>query len=102
MSFYPEELKTSFRVRNTCSESYIVHWLMAHQIVPDQRICIWNSRLIDEKSYERTRKKVHFDNVVMDLIRSEDGDLAVCGRRVQGCGKCKMPLFYLYKLNEYE
>ncbi len=99
----------SLRVSGTLVQSYIVckrqTWLMAHQIVPDQEnMYLEIGRLIDEKSYERTRKKVHFDNVVMDLIRSEDGDLVVgeVKKSSRGVESAKMQLlFYLYKLNEY-
>lgn len=80
-------------------------WLMAHQIVPDQEHpYLEMGRLIDEKSYGRARKKVHLDNVVLDLIRSEEGDLVVgeIKKSSKGVESAKMQLaFYLYKLKEY-
>lgn len=69
-------------VTGTLVQGYMIckrqTWLMAHQIVPDQEHSYLEiGRLIDEKSYDRSRKKVHFDNVVLDLVRSEEGDLVV-------------------------
>ncbi len=101
--------KVSQLVTGTLVQGFIIckrqTWLMAHQIVPDQEHSYLEiGRLIDEKSYDRSRKKVHLDNVVLDLVRSEEGDLVVgeIKKSSKGAESAKMQLaFYLYKLKEY-
>jgi CRISPR-associated exonuclease Cas4 len=77
---------------------------MAHQIIPDQdHPYIEIGRLIDEESYDRDRKKINFENVVLDLVRSSEGDIIVgevkkSSRAEEGA---RMQLaFYLYKLKQ--
>lgn len=79
-------------------------WLMAHQIIPDQEHpYIEIGRFIDEESYERDRKKINFENVVIDLIRSEGEDLVVGevkkSSRAEDSARLQLA-FYLFKLKE--
>ncbi|MGI6486294.1 MAG: CRISPR-associated protein Cas4 [Tepidanaerobacteraceae bacterium] len=79
-------------------------WLMAHQIIPDQEHqYIELGRLIDEESYPREKKKIHFENVVLDLIKSDDGDIIVGevkkSSRAQNSARMQLA-FYLYKLKQ--
>ncbi|MDI3535043.1 MAG: CRISPR-associated exonuclease Cas4 [Thermosediminibacterales bacterium] len=79
-------------------------WLMAHQIIPDQEHpFIEIGRLIDEESYGRDKKKVNFENIVLDLIRSNDEDLLVGevkkSSRAEESARMQLA-FYLYKLKQ--
>ncbi|KXG76758.1 hypothetical protein AN618_14430 [Fervidicola ferrireducens] len=79
-------------------------WLMAHQIIPDQENpYIEIGRLIDEESYERDRKKINFENVVIDLVRSDGEDIVVGevkkSSRAEESARLQLA-FYLYKLKE--
>lgn len=79
-------------------------WLMAHQIIPDQdHPYIEMGRLIDEESYDRDKKKINFENVVLDLVRSDEGDIIVgeVKKSSKAQESARMQLaFYLYKLKE--
>jgi len=79
-------------------------WLMAHQIIPDQEHqYIELGRLIDEESYPREKKKINFENVVLDLIKSDDGDIIVgeVKKSSKAQDSARMQLaFYLYKLKQ--
>lgn len=96
-------------VTGTLVQSYTIcsrqTWLMAHQIIPDQdHSYLEIGRLIDEKSYDWARKKVHLENVVLDLVRSEEGDLVVgeIKKSSRGLESARLQLaFYLYKLRKY-
>ncbi len=79
-------------------------WLMAHQIVPDQENqYIEIGRLIDEESYSREKKKVHLENVVLDFVTSDDGDVIVGevkkSSRAQDSARMQLA-FYLQKLKQ--
>lgn len=95
-------------VTGTLIQSYNIckrqTWLMAHQIIPDQdHPYIEMGRLIDEESYDRDKKKINFENVVLDLIRSDEGDMIVGEVKKSSKAKdsARMQLaFYLYKLKE--
>ena len=77
-------------------------WLMAHQIIPDQENqFIEIGRLIDEESYDRDKKKINYENVVLDLVKTNEGDLVVGEVKKSSRAKesARMQLaFYLYKL----
>lgn len=79
-------------------------WLMAHQIIPDQEHqYIEIGRLIDEKSYDREKKKINLENVVLDLVKSEDGDIIVGEVKKSSKAEKSARLqltFYLYKLKQ--
>lgn len=79
-------------------------WLMAHQIVPDQdHPYIEMGRIIDDISYGRDRKKLNFENVIIDLVRNEKDNLLI--GEVKKSSKAEKSarmqlLFYLYKLKQ--
>lgn len=79
-------------------------WLMSRQLVPDQENpFIEIGRLIDNESFSRERKKIHFDNVVIDIVKKGDGELVV-GEVKKSSKAYKSALmqlaFYLYKLKK--
>lgn len=79
-------------------------WLMAHQIIPDQEHpYLEMGRLIDDISYDRDRKKLNFENVVIDLVRNDNGNLLVGevkkSSKAEKSAKMQL-LFYLYKLKQ--
>ncbi|SNX53626.1 CRISPR-associated protein Cas4 [Thermoanaerobacterium sp. RBIITD] len=79
-------------------------WLMAHQIIPDQEHpYIEMGRIIDDISYDRDRKKLNFENVVIDLVRNDKDNLLI--GEVKKSSKAEKSarmqlLFYLYKLKK--
>jgi CRISPR-associated exonuclease Cas4 len=77
-------------------------WLMAHKIVPDQdNKYIEIGRLIDDNSYGREKKKIHFDNMEIDVIKKEGNQLIVgeIKKTSKALGSAKLQLgFYLYQL----
>ncbi|HHV73338.1 MAG TPA: CRISPR-associated protein Cas4 [Thermoanaerobacterium sp.] len=79
-------------------------WLMAHQIIPDQEHpYIEMGRLIDDISYDRDRKKINFENVVIDLVRNDNGNLLVgeVKKSSKTVDSARLQLlFYLYKLKQ--
>ncbi|WP_072969602.1 CRISPR-associated protein Cas4 [Thermoanaerobacter uzonensis] len=97
-----------FEVTGALMQSYTICkrqvWLMAHQIVPDQEHpYIEIGRLIDENSYQRDRKKIHFENVVLDLVRMEKDNILIgeVKKSSKAAESAKMQLlFYLYKLKQ--
>ncbi len=79
-------------------------WLMSRQIIPDQNNpYIEIGRLIDSESYSRERKKVHFDNVVIDVVKKDGEELLVgeVKKSSRALESARLQLaFYLYKLKE--
>ncbi|MDI6618633.1 MAG: CRISPR-associated protein Cas4 [Clostridiales bacterium] len=79
-------------------------WLMAHQIIPDQdHPYIEIGRIIDNTSYDRERKKLNFDNVVIDLVKNDKDNFLI--GEVKKSSKAEKSarmqlLFYLYKLKQ--
>ncbi len=77
---------------------------MSRQLVPDQdNPYIEIGRLIDQQSYRRERRKLHFDNVVIDLVKRSDGEWVVgeVKKSSKAWQSARMQLaFYLYKLRE--
>jgi len=96
------------RITGTLIQCYCICprqlWLMSRQLVPDQdNPYIEIGRLIDHESYSRERKKLHFDNVVIDLVKRSDGELVVgeIKKSSKAWQSARMQLaFYLYKLKE--
>jgi len=95
-------------ITGTLIQSYSIckrqTWLMAHQIIPDQEHqYIEIGRLIDEESYGREKKKINLENVVLDLIKSDDGDIIVGevkkSSRAQDSARMQLA-FYLQKLKK--
>lgn len=79
-------------------------WLMAHQIIPDQEHqYIELGRLIDEESYNRDKRKIHFENIAIDLVRTEDGNIVVGevkkSSKAEKSAKLQLA-FYLYRLKQ--
>jgi len=79
-------------------------WLMAHQIIPDQEHpYIEIGRLLDQETYSRDKKKINFENVVLDIIRSDEGDIVVGevkkSSKAQESARLQLA-FYLYKLKQ--
>jgi CRISPR-associated exonuclease Cas4 len=69
-------------VSGTLVQSYSICqrqlWLMAHQITPDQdNSYLEIGRFLDSESYDRDKKKIHFENVVLDLVQTKQGSLVV-------------------------
>jgi len=79
-------------------------WLMGHQITPDQdNSYLEIGRFLDAESYDRDKKKIHFENVVLDLIQTKQGSLVVGeikkSSRAEESARLQL-LFYLYRLRE--
>jgi CRISPR-associated exonuclease Cas4 len=53
-------------------------WYMAHQITPDQDNPFLDlGRLVEEESYQEEKKKFLIGDVLIDIVRSEEGKLIV-------------------------
>ncbi|QSZ27551.1 CRISPR-associated protein Cas4 [Aceticella autotrophica] len=96
------------KVTGTLMQSYTICkrqvWLMAHQIIPDQEHpFIEMGRIIDDNSYDRDKKKLHFENVVIDLVRSDKDNFLVGevkkSSKAEKSAKMQL-LFYLYRLKQ--
>jgi len=79
-------------------------WLMAHQIIPDQEHpYIETGRIVDQETYIRDKKKISFENVVLDIIRSDEGNIVVGevkkSSRAQESARLQLA-FYLYRLKQ--
>lgn len=95
-------------ITGTIVESFLIckrqAWLMAHQIIPDQDDSYLElGRLIDETSYLDERKKINLENMVIDLIKTEDKTLLIGeikkSSKAQESAKLQL-IFYLFKLEE--
>lgn len=79
-------------------------WLMARKIIPDQENkYIELGRTIDENSYERDKKKILLDNIELDLIRSDEGDVVIgeIKKSSKALSSAKLQLgYYLYRLKQ--
>lgn len=79
-------------------------WLMSRQIVPDQdHPFIEMGRLIDSESYDRDRKKIELEDMIIDLIKTERGNILVGeikkSSKAEESAKIQLA-FYLYRLKE--
>jgi len=90
---------------NLINAYYICHrklWLFAHKISPTQdNTNIAIGKLIANESYNREKKEIQFDNVKIDFIKKENGNIIIS--EVKKSSKCKKAakmqlLYYLYKL----
>jgi len=89
-------------------QSYVICkrqvWLMAHKLVPDQENkYIELGRAIDENSYERDKKKILLDNIELDLIRSDEGDVVIgeIKKSSKALSSARLQLgYYLYRLKQ--
>lgn len=53
-------------------------WLMSRQLEPNQdNPFIELGRFILEESYKREKKEIHLENMVIDLLKTEDGEIIV-------------------------
>ncbi|MFO7295140.1 MAG: CRISPR-associated protein Cas4 [Clostridia bacterium] len=95
-------------ITGTLVQSYYIckrqTWLMAHQIIPDQEHpYIEIGRMVDQETYSRDKKKINFENVVLDIIRSDEGDIVVGevkkSSKAQESARLQLA-FYLYKLKQ--
>jgi CRISPR-associated exonuclease Cas4 len=79
-------------------------WLMSRQIIPEQdHPFIEMGRLIDEDSFQREKKKIRYENLVLDFVKSE-GEEMVIGEvkkssRAEKSARLQL-LFYLYRLEQ--
>jgi CRISPR-associated exonuclease Cas4 len=60
---------------------YICHrevWLMSRQLIPwQENPFIEIGRIISEESYSRERKEVRVENIVIDLLKTDDGEIVI-------------------------
>ena len=79
-------------------------WLMAHKIIPDQdNVFIELGRTIDENSYDRDKKKILLENIELDLIRSDDGEIVIgeVKKSSKALPSARLQLgYYLYRLKQ--
>jgi CRISPR-associated exonuclease Cas4 len=81
-------------------------WLMAHQVTPDQdHPYLEIGRLIDEESFTEEKKKISLENMLIDLIKTENKTLIIGeikkSSKAQDMAKLQLA-FYLYSLkNNY-
>ena len=92
---------------NLVNAYYICHrklWLFAHEINPStSNPYLEIGRLIGENSYEREKKEILMENIKIDLIKKESGNIVVAEvkKSSKGLKAAKMQLlFYLYKLRQ--
>ena len=92
---------------NLVNAYYICHrklWLFAHEINPStSNPYLEIGRLIGENSYEREKKEILMENIKIDLIKKESGNIVVAEvkKSSKGLKAAKMQLlFYLYKLKQ--
>lgn len=98
-----------FRVTGTLVGSYMIckreMWLMSRQILPDQENPYLElGRFISETSYERERKQIHLENVVIDLTRLDEEKIVVgeIKKSSRAIDAARMQLsYYLYILLQY-
>ncbi len=101
-------MKQEIKITGVMLQSYIICkrqlWFFSRQIVPDQKNpYIEIGRLIDEMSYQRERKKIHFEDFVIDIVKKKGSSLVIA--EVKKTSKAKesalMQLaFYLYRLKQ--
>ncbi|KXG75849.1 hypothetical protein AN618_17590 [Fervidicola ferrireducens] len=96
-------------VNGNLVQSYVIcprqAWLFSRNLTPDQEHpYIELGRLIDSESYKRDKKKIQFENLVIDIIRSEGSDIVVGevkkSSKASERGKLQL-LYYLYRLKEH-
>lgn len=79
-------------------------WLMAHKLAPDQENkFIELGRTIDENSYERDKKKIMIENIELDLIRADNGDIVIgeVKKSSKALESARLQLgYYLYRLKQ--
>ncbi|MGB9678247.1 MAG: CRISPR-associated protein Cas4 [Candidatus Ratteibacteria bacterium] len=77
-------------------------WLIARQITPwQENPFIEIGRLISEEAYKNERKEIHVENMIIDLIKSEDGNIIIgeIKKSSKFVKSAKMQLaYYLWRL----
>ncbi|HHV81766.1 TPA: CRISPR-associated protein Cas4 [bacterium] len=79
-------------------------WFMSRQILPDQdHPFLEIGRLIDNDSYERDRKKIELEDIVIDLIKIKEDNVVIGevkkSSRAEESAKIQLA-YYLYRLKE--
>ncbi|MGQ0792782.1 MAG: CRISPR-associated protein Cas4 [Deltaproteobacteria bacterium] len=101
--------ESEFKVNGTLIDCYYICrrelWLMTRNIVPDQdNAFIELGRFINENTYQRDKKQIHLENVVIDLTRLDE-DKVVVGeikKSSKAIEAARMQLaYYLYVLRDY-
>ncbi len=96
------------RINGTLIASYYVCkrelWYMAHQITPDQdNPFLELGRLVEEESYRGEGKKFLIGNILIDIVKSEEGNLIIGeikkSTRSKRSGIMQL-YFYLWRLKE--
>lgn len=97
------------KITGTLMQSYFIcHrqlWLMSRQLIPDQEHpYLVMGRILDESSYARERKRISFENIVLDFVRSGEGEDLIIGeikKSSKAEKSARMQLaYYLYRLKE--
>jgi CRISPR-associated exonuclease Cas4 len=80
-------------------------WLMARQIVPEQENpYIELGRFVSESTYQRDKKQIHLESIIVDLAKLDDEKLVVgeVKKSSRFIDSARMQLcFYLYVLRDY-
>jgi CRISPR-associated exonuclease Cas4 len=96
------------RITGTFIQSYFIcHrqlWLMSRQLIPDQEHPYLEiGRIIDESSYARDKKRINFENVVLDFVRSGEEELVIGeikkSSRAEKSASMQLA-YYLYRLKK--
>lgn len=79
-------------------------WLMSHQLVPDQdNSNVDIGRFLHEQSYKRDKKEISLGNIVLDVIKKENGELVVGevkkSSKFKECARMQL-LYYLKELKD--
>lgn len=98
-----------FRVNGTLIDCYYIcrreTWLMARNIATDQENqYIQLGRLVNQTTYQRNRKQINLENVVIDLTKLDDEKIVIGEIKKSSKAEhaAKMQLcYYLYVLRGY-
>jgi len=100
-------MEEGVRVTGSMIQAYMIcarqTWLISRQVYPGQdNVYLEIGRLISEESYQRERKEVRIDNLLIDLVRKEGSKNMVVGEvkktsRAEEAARLQLA-FYLYEL----
>jgi len=101
-------MNSNYRITgNLINAYYICHrklWLFAHEVnPPTNNSYLEIGRLIGENSYKRGEKEIQIGNIKIDLIKKENGNIAIAEikKSSKGTKAAQMQLsFYLYQLKK--
>lgn len=96
------------RITGTLVQSYSICvrqcWLMSRQLIPDQEHPFLElGRLIDYESYDRERKRIELEDIVIDLIKIKEDNILVGEVKKSSKAEKSARLqlaYYLYRLKE--